>query len=62
MKKLHIRELGENKSIGFKWVLIRGKKNQEKLKTYGRVSSYKLKSKLVVISRNIVAKLRVKDF
>ena len=38
------------------------KKKQEKLKTYGRVSSYKLKSKFVVISRNIVAKLRVKDF
>ena len=32
MKKLHIRELGENKSIGFKWVLIRGKKKTREIK------------------------------
>ena len=53
MKQSHIREWEENnRLINFKWALICRKK-QEKLKTQGRDASYKFKSKLVVICRNI---------
>ena len=53
MKQSHIREWEENnRVINFKWALFPRKK-QEKFKTQGRGSSYKFKSKLVVIRRNI---------
>ena len=53
MKQSHIREWEENdRLVNFKWELIRRKK-QNKLKTQGRDTSYKFKSKLIVIRRNI---------
>ena len=53
MKQSHIMEWEENnRLINFKWALIRRKK-QETFKTQGRGASYKCKSKLVVIRRNI---------
>ena len=53
MKQLRIREWEEITSlINFDWALIR-KKKQERLKTQGRGASYKFKSKLVLIRRNI---------
>ena len=53
MKQWHIRQWEENnRLINVKWALIRRKK-QEKFKTQGRGASYKFKSKLVVIRRNI---------
>ena len=42
---------GRRITVDFKWTLI--EKRQEKLKTQRRDISYKLKSKLVVIRRNI---------
>ena len=42
---------GRRITVDFKWTLI--EKRQEKLKTQGRDISYKLKSKVVVIRRNI---------
>ena len=53
MKQSHIREWEENdRLVSFKSELIRRKK-QNKLKTQGRDTSYKFKSKLIVIRRNI---------
>ena len=53
MKQSHIREWEENnRLINFKWAFIRRKK-KVKVKTQGRGASYKFKSKLVVIGRNI---------
>ena len=53
MKQSHIREWEENnRLINFKWAFIRRKKKM-KVKTQGRGASYKFKSKLVVIRRNI---------
>ena len=53
MKQSHIREWEENdRLVNFKSELIRRKK-QTKLKTQGRDTSYKFKSKLIVIRRNI---------
>ena len=53
MKQSHIREWEENdRLVNFKSELIRRKK-QNKLKTQGRDTSYKFKSKLIVIRRNI---------
>ena len=53
MKNSRIREWEDNNSqINFNWALIY-RKNQEELKTQGRYTSEKFKSKLVVIRRNI---------
>ena len=53
MKQSRISKRNKNNGlINFNWVFIRRKK-QEKLKTQGRNASYKFKSKLVVIRRNI---------
>ena len=53
MKPSHVREWGENnRVINFKWALFPRKK-QGKFKAQGRGASYKFKSKLAVIRRNI---------
>ena len=53
MKQSHIREWEENnRLIKFKWAHICRNK-QEKSKTQARDTSFKFKSKLVIIRRNI---------
>ena len=53
MKQQDIREWEENnRLIDFKWALTR-RKEPRAIKEKGRDTSYKLKSKLVVIRRNI---------
>ena len=53
MKESHIREWEENNGLlNFNWHLFVEKK-QDKLKTHGRDASYKFKSKVVIICRNI---------
>ena len=53
MKQSHIREWEENnRLINFKWALT-CKKSKRNSKTKRRDTSYKFKSKVVVIRRNI---------